>query len=165
MITSYYVSIMFIYNTFNYYGLFGCNRRHSMLVFHNYNIILIWKGHQENIANNYVSIFDHLQQFSHFCLKLNYSRYQIPALPFTFGGMFYTQITRKELPTFILVSPPLLMLSYLHWLRNNIQHSMLDNPEKKSLVWPIIIANNYVRIMFIHHQFRNHGISVSNSKN
>ena len=61
MITNNCVKILVIYNPFNAYGISGSNIQHSMLDLLKYDSVLIYNEHQENIANNYVSIFGNLQ--------------------------------------------------------------------------------------------------------
>ena len=46
-------------------------------------------GIQENSTNKYVSIFGHLQYFSHYCIDLSHSRHSMSPSYFTFVGNFY----------------------------------------------------------------------------
>ena len=55
-LTKNYVNIIIIYLPFNEYDFFEINIQQLMLTFLNENIVLIYNGWQENIANNYVSI-------------------------------------------------------------------------------------------------------------
>ena len=64
-----YISIMVTYHKFIEYGIFGSNFRHSMLDFLNENSIEKYNDNPYIISNNNVTIFGHLQQLSHFCLK------------------------------------------------------------------------------------------------
>ena len=60
---------MVTYHKFIEYGIFGSNFRHSMLDFLNENSIEKYNDNPYIISNNNVTIFGHLQQLSHFCLK------------------------------------------------------------------------------------------------
>ena len=81
MISDYYDSIVVIYYPFNDHGIYVSNIQNSMLSFHNKNIVLVYDGLQENIANNYVRNFGNLQRLSYCCIYLSYSQHQCEIHP------------------------------------------------------------------------------------
>ena len=88
MISDNYVSIVVIYYPFNDHGIYVSNIQNSMLSFHNKNIVLVYDGLQENIANNYVRNFGNLQRLSYCCIYLSYSQHQCEIHPSHFDKYF-----------------------------------------------------------------------------
>ena len=85
-----YVSILVIYHLFIDSFLSEINRQHSMLaVYDKHRFPKVKKT--INIANKYLSIFDHLQYFYHCCIYGDYSQHKIPASLSTFGTKMIQQ--------------------------------------------------------------------------
>ena len=72
------------------------------------NTVIKYKEHNENIANNYVSIFGNVELLFHYLQEWRYIQHQMVASPFTFVVIFYTK-TAADI--YLFISP-----LYVFWV-------------------------------------------------